>query len=84
LTAQSSIWQMGRSTTLCQQSSSSLSFVTEKTFLGQRVDLVIQTQLAAPEHVGQGRHVFAGPMRFFFSQQVQPLSASFFNPRWCW
>ena len=71
----------GQNCTLrCRQ----LCFVTEKTFWGQRADLVIQKQLAAPELVGQGCHVFAGPMRFYFNRQVQPLSASFSNPRWCW
>lgn len=60
-----------------------LCFVTERSFWGQRADMVIQKQIAAPEMVGQGCHVFAGPMRFYF---YNPLTsgASSLTTNWCW
>lgn len=59
-----------------------LCFVTERSFYGQRADMVIQKQLAAPEMVGQKCHVFAGPMRFYFYNSLTSVASSLTN--WCW
>lgn len=59
-----------------------LCFITERSFWGQRADMVIQKQLAAPEMVGQGCHVFAGPMRFYFNNPLTSGASSLTN--WCW
>lgn len=59
-----------------------LCFVTERSFWGQRADMVIQKQLAAPEMVGQRCHVFAGPMRFYFYNPLTSGPSSLTN--WCW
>ena len=59
-----------------------LCFVTDRSFWGQRADMVIQKQLAAPEMVGQGFHVHAGPMRFYFNNPLTSGASSLTN--WCW
>ncbi|KAI9551798.1 hypothetical protein GHT06_022134 [Daphnia sinensis] len=60
-----------------------LCFVTERSFWGQRADMIIQKQLAAPDMVGQGYHVFAGPMRFYFYNGFTSSGASSLT-NWCW
>ncbi len=60
-----------------------LCFVTERSFWGQRADMIIQKQLAAPDLVGQGCHVFAGPMRFYFYNSLTSSGASSLT-NWCW
>lgn len=61
-----------------------LCFVTERSFWGQRADMIIQKQLAAPEMVGQGCHVFAGPMRFYFYNQLTLAATPLNTTNWCW
>jgi len=51
---------------------------------GQRADMVIQKQLAAPDLVGQGCHVFAGPMRFYFDNEFGRFAPSSSLTNWCW
>lgn len=58
-------------------------FVTDRSFWGQRADMIIQKQLAAPDMVGQGCHVFAGPMRFYFYNGLKTSAASSLT-NWCW
>jgi len=77
----------GRSGNTCTLRSRQLCFATDRSFWGQRADMVIQKQLAAPELVGQGCHVFAGPMRFYYN----PISPEAFSSssksslnNWCW
>jgi len=75
----------GRSGNTCTLRSRQLCFATERSFWGQRADMVIQKQLAAPDLVGQGCHVFAGPMRFYYNP-ISPdatSSKSSLN-NWCW
>lgn len=61
-----------------------LCFVTDRSFWGQRADMVIQKQLAAPDLVGQGCHVFAGPMRFYFDNEFSRIAPSSSLTNWCW
>lgn len=66
----------------CTLHNRQLCFVTDRSFWGQRADMVIQKQLAAPDLVGQCCHVFAGPMRFYYNPVGLESSSSFTN--WCW
>ena len=66
----------------CTLRNRQLCFVTDRSFWGQRADMIIQKQLAAPDLVGQGCHVFAGPMRFYYNPVGLESSSSFTN--WCW
>ena len=75
----------GRSGNTCTLRSRQLCFATDRSFWGQRADMVIQKQLAAPDLVGQGCHVFAGPMRFYYnpiSHEASSSKSSLNN--WCW
>ena len=60
-----------------------LCFITERSYWGQRADMIIQKQLAAPDMMGQGCHVFAGPMRFYFYNSLTSSGASSLT-NWCW
>ena len=47
--------------------------------------MVIQKQLGAPELVGQGYHVFAGPMRFYYENVFRtPNESPSVTNNWCW
>jgi len=59
-------------------------FSAEKAYWGQRADLVIQKQLAAADLVGRGCHVFAGPLRFYFTPANRATSDPCAGPAWCW
>ena len=61
-----------------------LVFRTDRSYWGQRADMIIQKQLAAPDMMGQGCHVFAGPMRFYFYDNSLQSSGASSLTNWCW
>ena len=68
----------------CTMRSRQLCFITDRVFWGQRADLVIQKQLAAPDLVGKNCHVYAGPMRLYFNQLAVPAHHESYSNQWCW